>query len=162
VPIIVDGANTVHDSWRIATYIDDRFPNKPPLFGDEVARSTARFVNQWSDAVLNPALRRLICPDFIWCLAPEDHADFRSSREKAFGQWFSSAGTDFDKDFGVTADEGETFGLGVFLWAGGQCLPDLLHSRSWHRSAGQRLDVPRPPFETSRDTHQIGREPSRR
>jgi predicted dithiol-disulfide oxidoreductase (DUF899 family) len=29
--------------------------------------------------------------------------------------WFSSHGTDFNKDFGVTTDEGETFGLSVFL-----------------------------------------------
>jgi predicted dithiol-disulfide oxidoreductase (DUF899 family) len=29
--------------------------------------------------------------------------------------WFSSYGTDFNLDFGVTTDEGETFGLSVFL-----------------------------------------------
>lgn len=29
--------------------------------------------------------------------------------------WFSSNGTDFNRDFGVTTDEGETFGLSVFL-----------------------------------------------
>jgi predicted dithiol-disulfide oxidoreductase (DUF899 family) len=29
--------------------------------------------------------------------------------------WFSSAGTDFNDDFGVTTAEGENFGLSVFL-----------------------------------------------
>jgi predicted dithiol-disulfide oxidoreductase (DUF899 family) len=29
--------------------------------------------------------------------------------------WFSSAGTEFNRDFGVTSDEGEMFGLSVFL-----------------------------------------------
>jgi predicted dithiol-disulfide oxidoreductase (DUF899 family) len=29
--------------------------------------------------------------------------------------WFSSAGSDFNADFGVTTDSGETFGLSVFL-----------------------------------------------
>ncbi|HKB92222.1 MAG TPA: DUF899 domain-containing protein [Opitutaceae bacterium] len=29
--------------------------------------------------------------------------------------WFSSSGSDFNRDFGVTTDEGETFGLSVFL-----------------------------------------------
>jgi predicted dithiol-disulfide oxidoreductase (DUF899 family) len=29
--------------------------------------------------------------------------------------WFSSAGTEFNRDFGVTTDEGEMFGLSVFL-----------------------------------------------
>ena len=29
--------------------------------------------------------------------------------------WYSSFGSDFNRDFGVTTDEGETFGLSVFL-----------------------------------------------
>jgi len=29
--------------------------------------------------------------------------------------WFSSAGSDFNTDFGVTTDAGETFGLSVFF-----------------------------------------------
>lgn len=33
--------------------------------------------------------------------------------------WYSSARTDFNKDFGVTTDSGETFGLSVFLRDGG-------------------------------------------
>lgn len=32
--------------------------------------------------------------------------------------WFSSAGSDFNADFGVTTDESETFGLSVFLREG--------------------------------------------
>ncbi len=32
--------------------------------------------------------------------------------------WFSSAGSDFNVDFGVTTDNGETFGLSVFLREG--------------------------------------------
>lgn len=32
--------------------------------------------------------------------------------------WFSSAGSDFNVDFGVTTDAGETFGLSVFLREG--------------------------------------------
>jgi predicted dithiol-disulfide oxidoreductase (DUF899 family) len=32
--------------------------------------------------------------------------------------WFSSAGSDFNADFGVTTDQGETFGLSVFLREG--------------------------------------------
>lgn len=33
-------------------------------------------------------------------------------------RWFSSAGTDFNDDFGVTTSEGENFGLSVFLREG--------------------------------------------
>lgn len=32
--------------------------------------------------------------------------------------WYSSHGTDFNRDFGVTTDRGETFGLSVFLRVG--------------------------------------------
>jgi glutathione S-transferase len=94
VPIVVDGSKVVHDSWQIATYLEDRFADQPPLFGDEAARHTTRFVNLWSDNVLNPALRRLIYPDFIWCLAPEDHEYFRARAGKAFRQSLKAASAD--------------------------------------------------------------------
>jgi predicted dithiol-disulfide oxidoreductase (DUF899 family) len=35
--------------------------------------------------------------------------------------WFSSSGGDFNRDFGVTADRGETFGLSVFI-RDGECV----------------------------------------
>ena len=84
VPIIVDGATVVHDSWRIATYLEDRFPDRPTFFGDDAARAGARFLNLWSDTLL-VTLRRLMSADFVWCLAPEDWAYFRESREKELG-----------------------------------------------------------------------------
>jgi predicted dithiol-disulfide oxidoreductase (DUF899 family) len=34
--------------------------------------------------------------------------------------WFSSSGSDFNRDFGVTTDKGDTFGLSVFLRDGGR------------------------------------------
>jgi glutathione S-transferase len=94
VPIIVDGATVVHDSWRIAAHLEDRFPDRPALFGDPAARATARFVNHWSDTVLAPPLRHLIYADFVWCLAPEDRPYFRSSREKILGQTLEAACSD--------------------------------------------------------------------
>jgi len=36
--------------------------------------------------------------------------------------WYSSAGSDFNKDFGVSTDQGETFGLSVFLRDGDKVL----------------------------------------
>jgi glutathione S-transferase len=51
----------------------------------------ARFVNLWSDNTLNPLIRRLISADFIACLAPEDRAYFRSSREAAFSMTLEAA-----------------------------------------------------------------------
>jgi glutathione S-transferase len=94
VPIIVDGSKVVHDSWQIATYLDAAFADKPLLVGPDSERSLARFVNHWSDTALVPAVRRLIYPDFIWCLAPEDRDYFRRSREEMLGQTLEDAGAD--------------------------------------------------------------------
>jgi glutathione S-transferase len=85
VPIIVDDGQVVHDSWNIACHLEDRYPDRPSLFGGDAGRGLARLTNQWADHILAPAIRRLIAADFVRCLAPEDHAYFRSSREAAFG-----------------------------------------------------------------------------
>jgi glutathione S-transferase len=85
VPILVDGKQVIHDSWNIAAHLETRFPEHPSLFGGEFGRALARYVNLWSDATLSPAIRRLISADFIYCLAPEDRAYFRRSREAQFG-----------------------------------------------------------------------------
>jgi glutathione S-transferase len=85
VPIIEDDGRVVHDTWTIACHLEDRFPDHPSLFGGPAGRGAARLVNIWSDTVLNPALRRLISADFIWCIDPGDRAYFRRSREAQFG-----------------------------------------------------------------------------
>jgi glutathione S-transferase len=85
VPILVDGARVIHDSWNIAVYLETQFPDHPSLFGGETGRGLARYVSLWSDTALSPAIRRLISADFIYCLAPEDRAYFRRSREAQFG-----------------------------------------------------------------------------
>ena len=84
VPIVTDGDHVIHDSWNIACYLEERFPDRPSLFpgGD---RGLARLVNHWSDITLGAAIRRLIAADFIVCLDPGDRDYYRSSREAAFG-----------------------------------------------------------------------------
>ena len=84
-PIIVDDGQVVFDTWHIACHLEDRYPALPSLFGGAMGRGLTRWTNVWSDTVLAPAMRRLISADFIWCIAPEDRAYFRSSREKMFG-----------------------------------------------------------------------------
>jgi glutathione S-transferase len=74
----------VHDSWNIACHLEDRYPDRPSLFGGEAGRGLARLANHWSVEALVSAIRRLIA-DFIQCLAEEDRAYYRSSREAAFG-----------------------------------------------------------------------------
>lgn len=91
VPIILDDARVIHDSWNIALYLDGKYPDGPPLFGDETSVALARFLNLWSDTMLMPIARRIISADFIACLMPEDRPYFRSSREMAFRQTLEEA-----------------------------------------------------------------------
>jgi glutathione S-transferase len=85
VPIIEDDGRVVHDSWLIACNLEDRYPERPSLFGGAVGRGAARLVNIWSDSVLGPSLRQQIYADFIWCIDPDDRAYFRRSREATLG-----------------------------------------------------------------------------
>lgn len=48
VPIIEHDGQVVHDSWSIACHLEDRFPDRPSLFGGAVGRGAARLVNFWS------------------------------------------------------------------------------------------------------------------
>jgi glutathione S-transferase len=48
VPIIEHDGQVVDDSWSIACHLEDRFPDRPSLFGGAVGRGAARLVNFWS------------------------------------------------------------------------------------------------------------------
>ena len=85
VPVLVDGDTTVSDSWDIACHLEDTYGDRPSLFGGAIGRGTARFVNSWSDRVLNPVLLKMILMDVFHNLEPVDHEYFRASREGRFG-----------------------------------------------------------------------------
>ena len=86
VPVLVDGNTAISDSWRIALHLEDRFPDRPSLFGNGAAIPLARFINGWADTVLLPAIARLILTDVHDCLDAADRPYFRTSRERRFGQ----------------------------------------------------------------------------
>ncbi|HUI18099.1 MAG TPA: glutathione S-transferase family protein [Alphaproteobacteria bacterium] len=85
VPVLVDGEKTVADSWHIACYLEDRYPDRPALFGAAAARPLARFLNHFVDLVAHPGLLRLIIADVYVHLDPADQPYFRASREERFG-----------------------------------------------------------------------------
>ena len=90
VPVLVDGEKCIVDSWAIADYLESAYPDRPSLFGGDVGRSLARFVNQWTSEVLHPAIARVIVPDLANILHPKDRDYFRTTREAAFGASFES------------------------------------------------------------------------
>ena len=85
VPVLVDGDKTVFDSWTIATYLDDRYLDKPSLFDGLTSRAMAGFFNSWVDTTVHPALIGVILMDVYDHLGAADQAYFRKSREERFG-----------------------------------------------------------------------------
>ena len=85
VPVLLDGDRVVADSWVIAEYLEDAYPDRPSLFGGAGGRAQARFINAWANSILHPGISRLVVRDILDVLAPQDRDYFRASRERHFG-----------------------------------------------------------------------------
>jgi glutathione S-transferase len=86
VPVIRDGDTWVHDSMAIAEYLEERYPDRPSLFGSAHGAALARFVAAWTDRTVQLNASRPILMDIYACLHPGDRAYFRETREKRFGK----------------------------------------------------------------------------
>lgn len=85
VPVLVDGEKVVSDSWNIACYLEDSYPDRPSLFGGAVGRGEARFFNEWIFLNSRPLLMSLV-KDIFDHAHPDDLEYFRRSREERFGK----------------------------------------------------------------------------
>lgn len=85
VPVIIDGGKVVHDSSAIADYLEQRYADRPSLYPGAAARGLTKFVQNWTETVLQVGLIRLVVLDIWKHLRPEDQEYFRSSREARFG-----------------------------------------------------------------------------
>jgi len=86
VPVLLDGEREVHDSWAIAEYLDEAYPQRPLLFADAQAHASALFFRLWCERNLHLAILRLVILDIHSHLHDRDKAYFRESREKRFGK----------------------------------------------------------------------------
>ncbi|WP_265515539.1 glutathione S-transferase family protein [Nitratireductor luteus] len=86
VPLIRDGGKLVADSFEIAVYLDDAYPDRPTLFGGEGGRAATRFVERWSQLTLHTFIGQAALMDIHDMLGPQDRAYFRKSREERFGK----------------------------------------------------------------------------
>lgn len=84
VPILRHDGKIVPDSWAIACYLEERYPDRPSLFDGEAGKSLAHFFSRWTDMV-----QIQLVPNFIKDIydhtRAEDQPYFRDSREKFFG-----------------------------------------------------------------------------
>jgi glutathione S-transferase len=97
VPVLLDGDKTIADSWAIACYLEDAYPDRPSLFGGAAARAPTRFLNSWADTVLNPGIIPFVLSDIFGKIHPKDRDYFRTSREQRFGMTIEAYGAERDK-----------------------------------------------------------------
>jgi glutathione S-transferase len=83
VPVLIDGSNTISDSWEIAKYLESAYPDRPSL---KLDNGEVLFIKFWSETVLHPALLQLLVLDIHDNLSLEDQSYFRESREKMLGK----------------------------------------------------------------------------
>ncbi|MGR6466103.1 glutathione S-transferase family protein [Rhizobium sp. PAMB 3182] len=86
VPLLVDNGTVVIDSFQIALYLDETYPETPSLFRGEGAKALSRFVEGYSQFVVHPAITKIAILDIHDMLAPKDQAYFRENREQRFSR----------------------------------------------------------------------------
>jgi len=97
VPVLLDGETSVVDSWVIANYLEDNYPDRPSLFGGEGGRALGRMMNCWGDVTVIGGMFPLIVADIPKHLKPVDAVYFRSTREARFGKPLEEVVAERDK-----------------------------------------------------------------
>ncbi|MFN7127149.1 MAG: glutathione S-transferase family protein [Allorhizobium sp.] len=86
VPVLRDGRELVSDSFRIAQYLEEAYPDAPSLFGGPGGEAAARLVEGYAQHVVHGAITRIALIDIHDMLDPIDQAYFRKSREERLGK----------------------------------------------------------------------------
>ncbi len=158
VPVLADNGQTIFDSWAIACYLEETYPDRPSLFGNATARGEALFINNWVDRVLHAEIFPMVVKDIFDHVLPKDRDYFRETREKRMGETLEATHAKRDarlKNFSKTLDvlrhtlKKETFlcganpayadysVFGAFQWARGvSSLPLLTQGDpidDWHK-----------------------------
>lgn len=103
VPVLDDGGRQVRDSFAIALYLEETYPDRPSLFGGPAGLAAARFVDAWTLSVM-ARISRVILLDIHDTLAEPDRAYFRASREKRFGTTLEAFVADRDAHVAALRD----------------------------------------------------------
>jgi glutathione S-transferase len=80
VPVIRDGDSVVRDSWKIAEYLERRYPQNT-LFGGDIGRGVTHALNTWVDRALVGVMMAVVAPDIHERVDPADEQYFRSMAE---------------------------------------------------------------------------------
>ena len=96
VPVIRDGNRVVGDSFAIALYLEETYPDRPTLFGGEGGKAMARFVERWSQTQLHPFLGSAALMDIYERQDEQNGVYFRESREVRYGKPLEEVAADRD------------------------------------------------------------------
>ena len=84
LPAIVDGKEWVLDSWVIAEYLDEKYPDRPMLFEGPSMKVLTKFIDAWLwRTAIGPWFRCYIL-DYHNLSLPQDHEYVRTTRENIF------------------------------------------------------------------------------
>ena len=85
LPAIVDDGHWVLDSWLIAEYLDEKYPDRPTLIGDPSVKVCGQMLEQWLwQTAIGPWMTCYI-KSYRDRAHPEDHAYVTESRGRMFG-----------------------------------------------------------------------------
>jgi glutathione S-transferase len=95
VPVLVDGERWISDSWTIANYLEDTYPDAPSLFGSPGGRYLTLYYSRYADSLVG-AIFPFIALDILHHVAEKDRAYFRETREKRVGKTLEAFVADRD------------------------------------------------------------------
>ena len=148
VPVLNDNGVIIPESFDIAVYLDDTYPDLPALFGHDGVVAAARLILNWANATIHPILSRMMIKDIHDVLAPADQAYFRQSREKRFGKTLEEAQTGLDANAEALSNAlmpaRVTLGHHDWLGGGGPLYTDYIvfGSLIWLVTVAGRLPLP--------------------
>lgn len=86
VPVLVDGERWIRESWDIACYLEERFPDRPKIFASQGDRVKARLLDHWTTDRLHPLIFPAVVAEMLPQLAEEDQAYYRERTLRRFGK----------------------------------------------------------------------------
>lgn len=86
LPAIVDDGQWVLDSWLIAEYLDEKYPDRPTLIGDPSVKVLTQMVETWLwQQAISPWMTCYL-KSYRDLSLPRDHDYVTQSRERMFGR----------------------------------------------------------------------------
>ncbi|MDO9024219.1 glutathione S-transferase family protein [Zwartia sp.] len=84
VPVLVHNDNWLCESWVIANYLEEQFPDRPSLFGGPKGKALSYLYSTLGDYHASQIVR-MVLMDIYDHIAEQDKPYFRQSREQRFG-----------------------------------------------------------------------------